>query len=139
MATYIVQTNDNKKKYQKNFGLPLINIIPAVIWSIPLHQKLFPDASFGVTFGLCGAFVIVYLILSYKPFIAAIPCIAGVIMLTGLFWVFPDVIDNAILRILLKIIILVIAGFIELGIFANATVPWLEAKEANKPRIIVKK
>lgn len=139
MATYIVQTNENKKKYQKNFGLPLINIIPAVIWSIPVHQKLFPDANFWVTFGLCGAFVIVYLILSYKPFVAAIPCVAGVIMLTGLFWLFPDAIDNAILRILLKIIILAIALFIELGIFANATVPWLEAKEYNKPRITIKK
>lgn len=139
MATYIVQTDGNKKKYQKNFGLPLINIIPAMVWSIPLHQKLFPDASFWVTFGLCGAFVVVYLLLSYKPFVAAIPCIAGVIMLTGMFWVFPDAIDNVALRILIKTIILVITVFIELGIFANATVPWLEAKEANKPRITVKK
>ena len=29
--------------------------------------------------------------------------------------------------------------YMELGIFANATVPWLEGKEANKPRIRVEK
>ena len=139
MATYIVQTNSNRKKYQKNFGLPLINIIPAVVWSIPFHQKLFPDANFGLTLALCGAFVILYLYLSYKPIIAAVPCVAGVIMLTGLFWVFPDGIENMILRIGLKIIILVVAIFIELGIFANATVPWLEDKETNKPKITVQK
>lgn len=46
MATYIVQTKETEK-YQKNYGLPLINIIPAVVWSIPMHQKLFPDANFG--------------------------------------------------------------------------------------------
>ena len=139
MATYIVQTNNRKKKYQKNLGLPLINIIPAMIWSIPLHQKLFPDASFWMTLALCGAFVLLYVYLSYKPIVAAAPCIAGVIILTGLFWVFPDEIENTVIRIILKIIILAIAIFIELGIFANALVPWLEGKEANKPRITVKR
>jgi len=138
MATYIVQTN-SKKKYQKNFGLPLINIIPAVIWSIPLHQRLFPDASFWLTLVLCGAFVMLYVYLSYKPIIAAAPCVAGAIMLTGLFWVFPDAIDNSVIRIVLKIVILAIAIFIELGIFANSLVPWLEDKDANKPRITVKR
>ena len=139
MATYIVQTNNSKKKYQKNLGLPLINIIPAVIWSIPLHQKLFPGASFWVTLALCGTFVAIYVYLSYKPIVAAVPCIASVIMLTGLFWVFPDAIENMVIQIILKIIILAIAIFIELGIFANALVPWLEGKEANKPRITVKR
>lgn len=139
MATYIVETNNNKKKYQKNYGLPLINIIPAVIWSIPLHQKLFPDATFWITLGLCGLFVVLYVFLSFSPVISAIPCVASVVMLTAMFWVFPDAIENAVVRIIIKIIILAIAIFIEIGIFANATVPWLEAKAANKPRIIVKK
>lgn len=95
MATYIVETNSNKNKYQKNYGLPLINIIPAVIWSIPLHQKVFPDASFWITLGLCGLFVVLYVFLSFSPVISAIPCIASVVILTAMFWVFPDTIDNA--------------------------------------------
>lgn len=33
------------EKIEKNFMLTFINLIPAVVWSIPLRQKLFPDAS----------------------------------------------------------------------------------------------
>ena len=40
MAKYQVMIDD-KPKYEKNYKLPLINIVPAVIWSIPFHQKLF--------------------------------------------------------------------------------------------------
>ena len=40
MAKYIV-TDSYKPSYEKNYKLPLINIVPAVIWSIPFHQKLF--------------------------------------------------------------------------------------------------
>lgn len=79
MATYIVQTKETEK-YQKNYGLPLINIIPAVVWSIPMHQKLFPDANFWMTLLLCGIFVIGYVVLSMLPIIAAVPCVASVIM-----------------------------------------------------------
>ena len=75
MATYIVQTNKTEK-YQKNYGLPFINLIPAVVWSIPIHQKLFPDANFWLTLGLCGAFVIGYVLLSMLPVIAVVPCVA---------------------------------------------------------------
>ena len=44
-----------------------------------------------------------------------------------------------VVRIIVKVLIAIVCGFIELGIFANATVPWLEGKEANKPRIRVEK
>lgn len=135
MATYIVQT-DNTKRYQKNYGLPLINIIPAVVWSIPFHQKLFPDDSFWVTLGLCGLFVLLYVFLSFSPVISAIPCVASVVMLTAMFWALMDGIGNDIIRILIKIAILAIAVFIELGIFSNALVPWLQKKKMNKPKII---
>ena len=36
MAKYQVMIDD-KPKYEKNYKLPLINIVPAVIWSIPFH------------------------------------------------------------------------------------------------------
>ena len=85
MAKYQVMIDD-KPKYEKNYKLPLINIVPAVIWSIPFHQKLFPDAGWWMTFGLYAAFVVVYVVLSYLPIIVAVPSIAGVIILTALFW-----------------------------------------------------
>jgi hypothetical protein len=138
MAKYIV-TDSYKPSYEKNYKLPLINIVPAVIWSIPFHQKLFPDAGWWMTFGLCAAFVVVYVALSYFPIIAAVPSIAGVIILTALFWVPADYIGNNVVRIIVKVLIAIICGFVELGIFANATVPWLEGKEANKPRIRVER
>lgn len=136
MAKYIV-TDSYKPSYEKNYKLPLINIVPAVIWSIPFHQKLFPDAGWWMTFGLCTAFVVVYVALSYFPIIAAVPSIAGVIILTALFWVPADYIGNNVVRIIVKVLIAIVCGFVELGIFVNATVPWLEGKEANKPRIRV--
>lgn len=42
-------------------------------------------------------------------------------------------------RIIVKVIIVAIFAFVEIAIFANATVPWLEGGEANKPRIRVEK
>ena len=138
MAKYIV-TDSYKPSYEKNYKLPLINIVPAVIWSIPFHQKLFPDAGWWMTVGLCATFVVVYVALSYFPIIAAVPSIAGVIILTALFWVPADYIGNNVVRIIVKVLIAIVCGFVELGIFANATVPWLEGKEANKPRIRVER
>ena len=138
MAKYQVMIDD-KPKYEKNYKLPLINIVPAVIWSIPFHQKLFPDAGWGMTFGLCTAFVVVYVALSYFPIIAAVPSIAGVIILTALFWVPADYIGNNVVRIIVKVLIAIVCGFVELGIFANATVSWLEGREANRPRTRVEK
>ena len=135
MAKYYVQTKSTTN-YQKNYGFPLINIIPAIVWSVPIHQKLFPDASFWTTLLLCGLFVLVYVFLSFSPVVSAIPCVASVVMLTAMFWALVDGIDSNIIRGIIKIIILAIAVFVELGIFANALVPWLEKKEANKIKVI---
>ncbi|MFV0538036.1 MAG: hypothetical protein ACK5M3_11800 [Dysgonomonas sp.] len=124
---------------KKNYKFPLINIIPAMVWSIPLHQKLFPNAGWWVTFGLCALFVVVYVTLSYLPIIVAVPAVASVIIFTGLFWVFADYIGNQVVSIIAKVLIVVFFGVMELAISANATVSWLEGKEANKPRIRVEK
>ena len=101
-----------------------------------MHQKLFPDANFWMTLLLCGIFVIGYVVLSMLPIIAAVPCVASVIMLTAMFWALVDGIGNNVIRILLKIVILAIAVFLELGIFSNAIVPWLQKKEMNRTKII---
>ena len=92
-----------------------------------------------MTFGLCALFVIIYVTLSYLPIIVAVPAVAGVIIFTGLFWLFADYIGNQVARIIVKILIAAFFGLMEFAIFANATVPWLEGKEANKPRIRVEK
>ena len=52
MAKYIVEES-NYKKYEKNYLFPFINLVPGIVWSIPLHQKWFPNASWWMTFGLC--------------------------------------------------------------------------------------
>lgn len=134
MAKYIVEERKTSK-YEKNYKFPLINIIPAIVWSIPVHQKLFPNAIFWAKLGLYGAFVVFYVMLSYLPIIAAIPAVAGAIIFSGLFWVFADYIENQIMRIVLKVLIAAFFGFMELAIVANATVPWLERKISNKPII----
>ncbi len=138
MAKYIVEER-TAPRYEKNYKLPMINIIPAIVWSIPLHQKLFPDASWWGTLFLCAMFVAVYWYLSMKPIIAAIPCVAGVVMFTALFWVFADYMGNTLVRIILKIIILGIVVMIEFCIWINATLPWLEKKFPQNPKIRVVK
>lgn len=57
-------------------------------------------------------------------------------MLTALFGVSVDYIENNVVRIIVKVLIAVVCGFMELIIFANATIPWLERKENNKKRIM---
>lgn len=137
MAKYIVE--EYKKTYEKDYKVPFINLIPAIIWSIPVHQKLYPDAGFWVTAGLTGLFLVLYIFLSMKPWVAIIPCVAGVIMYTAIFWAPADHIGNNIVRIIVKAVILLIAIAVELFVFGNATLPWLESREANKPRIRVEK
>ena len=143
MAKYIVE--EVKKGEKKRNPAPpfttstMINILPGIVWSVPLHQKLFPNTNGWVTVGLCVLFILLYIILSYIPVIAAIPAIAGGIILTGLFWVPADYIGNDVARIIVKVLLLVVCGLVELAIFANATVPWLEGKEENKPRIRIEK
>ena len=133
MAKYIVDSYT--PQFEKNFKFPMIQLIPGIIWSIPLHQKLFPNASWWMTFGLCTAFVIAYLILSYLPLISAAPCIAGAIIFTMLLWAPADFIGNNIVRIIVKVLIIAFVILLELCVFINATLPWLEGRLANKPQV----
>ena len=117
-----------KTKYKKDYGIPVVNILPAVVWSIPLGQHISNYAVGGWTLCICIAFVFFYYVMSIKPVIALVPCIASTVMLTGLVWVFADWIVDDVIRVIAKIIILLIVLFIEFGIFSNATVPWLQDK-----------
>ena len=117
-----------KTKYKKDYRIPVVNIFPAVVWSIPLGQYLSNHVASGLTLCVCIAFVLTYYVMSIKPIIALVPCAASTVMLTGLVWVFADWIVDDGVRVIAKIVILVIVLFVEFGIFSNATVPWLQDK-----------
>lgn len=134
MARYIVE-DIKTESFQKNFKLPFVNLIPAFIWSIPLQQKMFPDASWWTTFALCGLFIIAYMVLSFLPIITVAPCVAGVIIFTALAWAPADMIENNVVRIIVKIVILAFFIMLELCVWINATLPWLERKLPNRPNI----
>ena len=138
MARYIVE-DIKTKSFQKNFMLPFVNLIPAFVWSIPVHQKLFRDADFWITFALCGLFVIAYIALSFLPIITVIPCVAGVIIFTAMAWASADMIGNNVVRIIVKVVIVAFFIMLEFCIWINATLPWLERKFPNRPNIRVNK
>ena len=132
MAKYIVEET-NRSKYEKNFKFSLINIIPAIVWCIPVHQKLSPIIGTAGAYGVVAAFFVLYILLSYVPIVALAPGIASVIMLTGLFWAPADHIGSNVVRIIVKVVILMIMVLIEFCVLINATLPWLERKTATPP------
>lgn len=136
MTKYIVE-DIKTKSFQKSFKFPFINLIPAFVWSIPLHQKLFPDVGFWMTFALCGLFVVAYMILSFLPIITVIPCVAGVVIFTALAWAPTDLIGNNVIRIIVRVVILAFFIMLEFCVWINATLPWLERKFPNGPNVRV--
>ena len=134
MAKYIVEETKTSK-YEKNFKFPLINLIPAIVWCIPVHQKLSPLAETMGAFIAVAAFFILYVLLSYVPIAALAPGVASVIMMTAMLWAPADHIGNNVARIIVKAVILIIAIMIEFCIVINVTLPWLERKTATPPRV----
>ena len=132
MAKYIVEET-NRSKYEKNFKFPMINLIPAIVWCIPVHQKLSPLAGTMGAFIAVAAFFMLYVLLSYVPIAALAPGVASVIMMTAMLWAPADHIGNNVARIIMKGIIFAIMVFIEFCVLINATLPWLERKTATPP------
>lgn len=97
MAKYIVEETKTSK-YEKNFKFPLINLIPAIVWCIPVHQKLSPLAGTMGAFIAVAAFFILYVLLSYVPIAALAPGVASVIMMTAMLWAPADHIGNNVAR-----------------------------------------
>ena len=52
MAKYVIEETKTSK-YEKDFKFPLINLIPVIVWCIPVHQKLLPLV------GTMGAYIAV--------------------------------------------------------------------------------
>ena len=126
---------ENQKEFEKNYKFPLINLIPAIVWSIPVYQQSQPVIGTVGAYGLVAGFLILFITLSYLPIAALVPGIASVIMLTALFWAPADHIGNNVARIVVKALILIMMGMIELCVLINATLPWLESKTATPPRV----
>jgi len=134
MAKYIVEET-NRSKYEKNFKFPLINMIPAIVWCILVHQKMAPLVGTIGAYIAVAVFFMAYILLSYVPIAALAPAIASVIMMTAMLWAPADHIGNGVARIIVKGIILAIMVLIEFCVLINATLPWLERKTATPPRV----
>ena len=134
MAKYIVE-DVKTSKYEKNFKFPLINLIPAIVWSIPVYQKAEPLIGTLGAYGVVAVYFIAYVLLSYVPVIALVPAVAGVIMMTAMLWAPADHIGNNVVRIIVKALILIIMLMIEFCEAINATLPWQERKTATPPRV----
>lgn len=131
MAKYILVPS-NKKNYEMNYQVPMINIIPGIIWSIPLAQKFLGGFGTLATFGICAAFAMLYVFLTFMPIISILPCVGGAIIYIGMIWSPIGLIDNDIVRIGLKVIVVAFIGLLEFTLVGNATLPWLEGK-TDKP------
>lgn len=134
MAKYIVE-DIKTTKYEKNCKFPLINMIPAIVWCIPVHQKLSPIVGTMWAYVAAVAFFILYILLSYVPIAALVPGVASVVMMTAMFWAPADCTGNNVIRFIVKGIILGVVVLIEFCVLINATLPWLERKTATPPRI----
>ena len=82
MAKYIVEET-NRSKYEKNFKFPMINLIPAIVWCIPVHQKMAPIIGTAGAYGVVATFFVLYILLSYVTIVVLAPGIGSVIMLIG--------------------------------------------------------
>lgn len=131
MAKYVIEETKTSK-YEKDFKFPLINLIPAIVWCIPVHQKVSPLVGTIGAYIAVAVFLVLYVLLSFVLIAAVAPGIASVIMMTAMLWAPADHIGNNVVRVI--VIILVIMVLIEFCILINATLPWLQSK-TNKPVI----
>ena len=105
MAKYIVHPTGTKE-YEINYALPFINAIAGMVWSVPILQKLLPDVDGIATLAIGAIITILYVVLSVKPIIAIVPCIASAIMYTAMLWGVADNIGHIVIRVILKIVLL---------------------------------
>ena len=138
MAKYIVHPTKTKK-YETNYGLPFLNAIAGMVWSIPILQNLLPGAEGISALGVGAVVTLAYVVLSVMPVIAIVPCIASTIMYTAMLWGIADNIGHIVIRIIVKIVMLLFVVFAEFSIFSNATLRWLQKKFPEKPKTTVVK
>ena len=135
MAKYIV-IDKKTEIYEPEVKLAFLNLLAGVIWAIPFIQKVFPDVNGFIGLAIGFVFTVVYIIISFVPVIAIVPCVGAGIIYTTMLWGFADGIGHDVWRIILKIIILLLVIFIEFVVFGNATLKWAQLKFSEPPRII---
>lgn len=134
VSLYYTDWTGKHEKFERNYVFPFINIVPAIVWSIPIHQKLFPEAGFWIVAIYTVVFIALYMYVSLKPVIAAAPCVAGVLIYKLTAWIPLNHIGNNVVRIILKGIALIIVVLVEFAVWIDATLPWLQEK-TYKPSI----
>lgn len=121
MAVYLVTKNTKHNNTDNDSIMAMINIIPAIVWAIVFCQKFCGSMSFLLTLGIGTVFVIIYMVLSMRPYISLVMNVASAIMYIGIVWVLVDLIGNETVRLVGKIITAIIVGLIELSLFAIPT------------------
>lgn len=76
-----------------------------------------------------------YVVLTLVPVLALAPCVAGAIIYIGMLWSLADLLGDGWIKITIKVIIAAFIGLLELSLFINATLPWLERKTDKGPVI----
>jgi hypothetical protein len=124
MATiYAIKNRKKSRELQKsNFLIPMINMIPAIIYSIAFRQHFLSDLTGWQKFGLYIVFILIYMILLFLPFISLVMNIASTIMFVGMIWALVDHIDSNVLCIIVKVVTAGIVGFLEFAIFVDRTI-----------------
>lgn len=136
MAKYIVHPTKTKD-YETNYYMPMVNAIAGMVWSVPILQNVFPNVKGIAALGIGAVIMVLYVVLSVRPIIAIVPCIASVIMYTAMLWGVADNIGHDVVRVIVKILMLAFIILVELLVFTNATLRWLQNKYPEKPRITV--
>lgn len=124
MATYYIFKKNDGVSGTRGSGslIPMINAIPALIYSIVTRQHFLPDIAGWQKFGFCTLIFLVYMVISFLPFVSLITNIASTIMFVGMIWVLVDKIDSNVVRIVVKVITAGFVGLLELVIFVDMTV-----------------
>lgn len=124
MATYYLFKKSDKVGGTRGSSsmIPMINAIPALIYSVVIRQHFLPDITGWQKFGVCVLIFLVYMVISFLPFVSLITNIASTVMFVGMIWVLVDKIDSNIVRIVVKVITAGFVGLLELAIFTDMTI-----------------
>lgn len=119
---YLLEKRSKQSNDQELSMVPFVNIIPAIIYALVISNQVLPKSfSFWQRFGVGAAFVIVYVICSFLPYVSLLTSIASAIIFIGLAWALCDKVGANVVRIILKVITAGLIGLIELAMVLNST------------------
>lgn len=136
MARYVVIDTNKTEIYEPQVKLAFLNLLAGAVWAVPFVQKVFPNVNGFVGLLIGFVFAIVFVLVSFMPVIAIVPCVASGIMYTAMLWGFADGIGHDVWQVVVKIIILLIVVLVEFSIFGNATLRWAQLHFSEPPKVI---